>query len=146
MGNPTAGMVDAATWHIWRIQRGESMNLDDLKLAWRSLALRRNRPFTTAMVLTFAMGIGAATAIFSIVHAVLIAPLPYQDAAQVVRITERNLSRGLPEFSVSTPNFLSWQERSTAFEALAALRGESVNLGADGRFERVPGLKASASI
>lgn len=122
------------------------MFLRDLRFAWRSLSMRHNRAFTVTTVLTFALGIGAATAIFSIAHAVLLAPLPYRDADRVVRLTERNLSRGLPEFSVSTPNFLSWQERTKAFDALAAINGESVNLGADGRYERVQGLRASATI
>jgi predicted permease len=123
-----------------------NMSLYDLRYAIRSLSMRHNRAFTVATVLSFALGIGAATAIFSIAHAVLLAPLPYHDADRVLRLTERNLSRGLPEFSVSAPNFLSWQERSTAFEAIAAIDGEGVNLGTDGRFERVQGLRASANI
>ncbi len=122
------------------------MRLHDLRYAIRSLSIRHNRAFTAATVLSFALGIGAATAIFSIAHAVLLAPLPYRDADRVLRLTERNLSRGLPEFSVSIPNFLSWQERSTAFAEIAAIDGEGVNLGTDGRFERVEGLRASANI
>jgi putative ABC transport system permease protein len=123
-----------------------TMLLSDLRFAWRTLWLRQNRAFTLATVLTFALGIGAATAIFSIVHAVMLAPLPYQGADRVMRLNERNLSRGFAEFSVSTPNFQSWVERADTFDSLAALRGESVNLGADGRYERVPGLGASASL
>ncbi|HET9483646.1 MAG TPA: ABC transporter permease, partial [Xanthomonadales bacterium] len=122
------------------------MVLHDVRHAWRSLAARNNRAFTLATVLTFALGIGSATAIFSIVHAVLLAPLPFDDEARVVHLVERNLSRGLPEFSVSTPNFLSWRDRVRSFESIAALSGEGVNLGAAGRFERVQGVRASASL
>ncbi len=122
------------------------MSLTDLRLAWRSLMLRQNRAFTLATVLTFALGIGAATTIFSIVHAVLLAPLPYGDADRVMRLTDTNPSRGLPEFAISTPNFLSWRERAKSFESLAAVNGENVNFGANGRYERVEGVRASASL
>ena len=122
------------------------MNLTDLRRAWRSLTMRGNRVFTAATVLTFALGIGAATSIFSIAHVVLLAPLPYQQADRVVHLTERNLGRGLPEFSVSMPNFLSWQQSASGFESLTALNGESANLGESGRVERVPAVRASASL
>ncbi|HVF34880.1 MAG TPA: ABC transporter permease, partial [Candidatus Saccharimonadia bacterium] len=122
------------------------MIVRDIRYAFRSLTVRHNRAFTLATVLTFALGIGAATAIFSIVHAVLLAPLPYGTADRVVHVVGRNVSRGLPEFSVSTPDFLSWRERTKSFESIAALSGEGVNLGAAGRFERVEGVRASASL
>ncbi len=122
------------------------MFLRDLRFAWRTLLLRHNRAFTVATVLTFALGIGAATAIFSIVHAVLLAPLPYRDADRVVRLTERNLSRGFSEFSVSIPNFLTWQEEAGAFDSLAGLRWDNANLGAGGRVERVQAISASSTL
>ncbi|MGQ0799290.1 MAG: ABC transporter permease [Pseudomarimonas sp.] len=122
------------------------MILRDLRHAWRSLSMRHNRVFTLSTVLSFALGIGAASAIFSIVHLMLLAPLPYQDAHQVVRLTERNPSLGLPEFAVSTPNFQSWQQHATTFAALAAIDGDNINLGVEGRFERVRALRASATI
>ena len=98
-------------------------------------------------MLSFALGIGAAAAIFSITWAMLLAPLPYKAPEQVVRLTEQNLAKQLPEFAVSTPNFLSWVERTRSFEALAGMRFENVNLG-DGRggFERVEGGGVSPSL
>lgn len=122
------------------------MLLHELRYACRSLLLRQNLAFTLATVLSFALGIGAATAIFSIAHTVLLAPLPYREAERVVRFAERNLSRGINEFSVSAPNFLSWQERARSFEALAGLDSTSANLGVGGRFERVEGMRASANV
>ena len=120
--------------------------LRDLRHAWRGLLSRTHRAFTLATVSTFALGIGAATAIFSVVQVMLLAPLPYQDEARVVRLFDSNPSRGMAEFSVSIPNFLSWQERAVGFEALAALNGESANLGDAGQVERVPAIRASASM
>ncbi len=121
--------------------------LRDLRHAWRSLAQRKNRAHSIATVLSFMLGIGAAAAIFSIVHVTLLAPLPYGgDPGRVFRVHERNLSRGIAEFSVSIPNFLSWQQRATAFDSLAALSGHDANLGAQGRFEHVRGMRASAGI
>lgn len=118
----------------------------DLRHAWRNLLARQNRAFTLATVLTFLLGIGAATAIFSVVQVMLLAPLPYREAERVVQLSENNAALDMIGFSVSTPNFLSWQERSRSFEALAAIDGDNVNFGAPDGFERVRGMRASATI
>ena len=120
--------------------------LRDFRHAWRGLLSRSNRAFTLATVLTFALGIGAATAIFSVVQAMLLAPLPYQDESRVLRAFDSNPSRGMPEFAVSIPNFLSWQQRASGFEALAALTADSANLGDAGQVERVPAIRASSTL
>src|SRR5262249_60417400 len=72
--------------------------------------------FAAVAVLTLAVAIGANTAMFSVIHAVLLAPLPYRDAGRIVRISE-----GRPTFqlNVSYPNFLDWRARAHAFEDLA---------------------------
>lgn len=120
---------------------------NDVRLAWRSLWLRAQRAYALATTLSFALGIGAAAAIFSITWAMLLAPLPYHAPERVVRLTEQNLKKQLPEFAVSTPNFLSWVDRTRSFEALAGMRFENVNLG-DGRggFERVEGGSVSPAL
>lgn len=120
--------------------------LRDLRHAWRGLFARSNRVFTVATLLTFSLGIGAVAAIFSVVQVMLVAPLPYRDAERVVQLSESNSALDMVGFSVSTPNFLSWQERSRSFEALAAIDGDNVNLGAPDGFDRVRGLRASATI
>ena len=71
----------------------------DIRYAGRTLTARSQRSFAVAAVLTLALGIGAATAIFSIVYAVMLAPLPYRDAGKVMRIFETNPTRNIRSFS-----------------------------------------------
>ncbi|HXU28963.1 MAG TPA: ABC transporter permease, partial [Thermoanaerobaculia bacterium] len=117
----------------------------DLVQALRTLALRGNRAFTLASVATLALGLGGATTIFSLVHAMLLAPLPFAEPERVVHLAAANPSHDLPEFSVSVPDFLSWQG-AKSFSALAALEDVSVNLSGDGAPERVTGLAVSAPL
>ena len=116
----------------------------DVRYAWRSLTGRRNWPFTIAALLTLALGIGAVTAIFTLVHAVLLAPLPYQEPGRIVRVFETDLAHDIDNFSASVPNFRSWQESARSVSRWAALRGAESNLtGSGGPPERVFGLKVS---
>src|SRR5262249_53148964 len=82
-------------------------------------------------VLTLALGVGASTAVFSVVHAVLLRPLPYPEPDQLVELFEEDLAAGSAFFRVSPLNYLSWAERSQRFEAIAAFRNENVTLMAD---------------
>jgi putative ABC transport system permease protein len=104
--------------------------------------LFRSPGFTTAVLLTLALGIGANTAVFTILNAVLLRPLPYEEPERLVRIWESNPGRGWPQFSVSQPNFLDWREQSgDVFTTLAASTSRPQNLsGSDGEAERLPGL------
>ena len=108
--------------------------LQDLRYALRSS--RRRPTFTAIALVTLALGIGANTAIFSVVHAVLIRALPYQDADRIVRVHEmyrRNFSR----FVVNPFNFDTWERQATSFERLAAMRGGQLTLTGTGEAERV---------
>lgn len=122
------------------------MSLQDFRRAWRTLLLRSNRAYTAASVLTLALGVGAVTAIFSLVHAVLLAPLPYRDASTLVHIGEANAQRGLTDYAVSVPNFLSWVDQAKSFAALAAIRQQDANVGDAGDVERVAAIAASANL
>src|SRR4051812_42902736 len=118
----------------------------DLRYAWRSLTGRPSWPFTAAALLTLALGIGAVTAIFTLVHAVLLAPLPYRAAERVVRIWETDPAHNIDNFTASMPNFLSWRQSARSFSHLAAFRGATANL-TDGREpECVNGIAASADL
>jgi predicted permease len=90
--------------------------------------LRKNPTFTLVSTLTLALGIGATTAIFSVVDAVMLRPLPYRNADRLVRIWESDLPRGRPEFSVSQPNFLDFRARNQTFERMVATAGTTLNL------------------
>jgi putative ABC transport system permease protein len=95
--------------------------------------LRRNPGFTFLACLALALGVGANTAIFTIVNAVMLRPLPFAEPDRLVRIWESNPSGGWPIFSASHPNFLDWRAQSTSFEALAAMTGASFSAsGPDG--------------
>lgn len=118
--------------------------VQDLKHAGR-LWLKHPGYFATAL-LTLALGIGFTTATFTVVNAVLLRPLPYQDPERLVRLLERNLPR-FPQFSVSPGHYLFWREHTTAFEGIAAWASRSLALdtGADDP-ETVPGQRVSANL
>ena len=113
---------------------------NDLRYAFRQLL--KDPRFTTVAVLTLALGIGANTAIFSIVNAVLLRPFPYQAPERLVIIQERVF--GGNGFSPSYPNFVDWRAQNKAFDSIAAGRGnESFNLAGAGDPERLEGRVVS---
>ena len=115
--------------------------LQDLKYGLRMLA--RNPGFTAIAVLTLALGIGANTAIFSVVNAVLINPLPYPQPDRLVALYSRTAQ--FTNSSISYPNFLDWVRLNHSFSALAAYRSDDFTLTGTGEPERVPVDFVSAS-
>jgi len=107
----------------------------DLRFGLR--LIRKNPGFSAVVVLTLAIGIGANTAIFSVVNSVMLRSLPFKDPDRLVRLEESNPERGWPSFSVSHPNFLDWRDRNQTFAAIAAAAGASANLGTAGEIEVV---------
>jgi putative ABC transport system permease protein len=104
--------------------------MNDLRYALRQL--RKSPGFTLIAVLTLALGIGANTAIFSVIYAVLLQPLPYPNADRLTILTETDSNQ--PQISVSYPNYVDWKRDNTVFEHLAVSRRESFNLsGLEGR-------------
>jgi hypothetical protein len=113
----------------------------DLRHAIRQLV--RTPGFTLVAVLTLALGIGATTAIFSVVNGVLLRPLPYPDAHALVRVNEYLPAFG--RFSVAPANFLDWRQQNTGFERMAAYgQGSGTFMFPDGP-ERLAGLSVSCS-
>ena len=111
--------------------------MSNFRLALRQLT--KNPAFSAVAILTLALGIGANTAIFSIVNAVLLRPLPYADADRIMVLNES--SGPGQDYSVAFPDYLDWQKDNTVFEHLAATHKESRNLsGIPGRDpERISG-------
>ncbi len=97
----------------------------DLRFALRMMA--RSPGFTVVAILTMALGIGANTAMFSIVNGVIFRPLPYPEAHRVMLLSERNLSRGWSSFSIAPLNLWDWQEQNRSMELMAAYQRGSVN-------------------
>jgi putative ABC transport system permease protein len=98
--------------------------------------LRRNPGFTSVAVLALALGIAANTAIFSVVYATLLAPLPYPEPDQLVMVWSRIQGN---RNSTAAGDFLEWKRRATAFQDLKAWSGRSLNLASADRPERVRG-------
>jgi putative ABC transport system permease protein len=113
----------------------------DLRYAVRTL--RRSAALTSAMVLTFALGIGAASAIFSVAYGILMRPLPYANSERLVVLWERNVPRNRDQNVVSVDNFEAWRDGAQAFDAMAALVPRAVTLAAGGSPERVVGAEVS---
>jgi putative ABC transport system permease protein len=104
--------------------------LSDLKHGMR--VLLRTPLFTVCTIAALAIGIGATTALFSVVHALLIRPLPYKDADSLVVMWEHNLPRNRPRNVISPANFLQWRERSQSFTEMAAFSQNRVTLTGSG--------------
>jgi predicted permease len=103
--------------------------------------LRRSPGFTCVCLLTLALGIGANTAMFSVVHGVILAPLPFPKADRLVFLWEKR--PGVPKLSVSYPNFQDWERASRSFESMSALTFHGYDLTAPGRAEHLMGIRAS---
>jgi len=117
----------------------------DIRYGLRMLA--KNPGFTAAAVLTLALGIGANTAIFSVVHAVLLKPLPYKDADRLVIVWEQNPERGWYRNIVSAANLLDWRRQNDVFTQMAAVDPlKAFNLTGTGNPEEVWGERVTTNL
>src|SRR5438105_9867679 len=118
--------------------------LQDLRYGLRMLIKRPG--FTVVAVLALALGIGANTAIFSIVNAVLLRPLPYAAPERLVNVWATRPSRGITGSSVSYPDFADWRDQNDVFEYTAAYQFTDFTLTGDDNPARIPGLAVSADL
>jgi len=118
--------------------------LSDLRHAFRVLAA--NPGFTTVAVGALALGLGANTAIFSVVNAVLLAPLPYPQSDRIMRIDRSYKGSVDVGGSVSIPKYMAWKKANHSFEAMALydIFGPGLNLGAGDHPQQVKGIHVSA--
>jgi putative ABC transport system permease protein len=111
--------------------------LQDIRFGVRMLL--KQKGFTAVALLTLAFGIGANTAIFSLVNGVLLRPLAFPDANRIVYFEGQNPSQGITDSNVSFLDFIDWSQQTDLFASTAAFYSASSNLGADGAEpERVP--------
>jgi putative ABC transport system permease protein len=133
------------TKESYRDQRGlpslESF-FQDIRFGLRSL--RKNRGFTAVAIITLALGIGATTAIFTVVNAVLLRPLPYPHPEQLVYVQQILGNFGLQDFVLSN-QFAAWRDRNKTLSRVAAYISAQFNLTGGGAPERVKAGKATAS-
>ncbi len=115
--------------------------LRDLKFSARSLLKRP--ALTIVAIVTLALGIGANTAIFSIVHALLIKPLPFPDPENIVALWDRMPDRGVERNEVTVANYLDWRAQNKSFEHLGIYRWWSANLTGGESPERIQGFQVT---
>ena len=99
--------------------------------------LRKNPGYALVTILTLALGIGANTAIFSVVNGVVLKPLPYPNPSQLIFITSQFPALGFDQFWVSAPEFMEFRERNQSFQDVGAYRAGAVNLGTADQPRRV---------
>lgn len=113
----------------------------DLVYAWRQM--RRNPGFAAVVVLTLALGIGANAAIFSVVNAFVLRPLPFEKDEELVSLYECN--KDTPQFQVSGTKYLDWREKNDVFAEIGAIQAVELNLTGNGEPVPITALSATPS-
>ena len=140
-GNTT--FVKEEIRQMWTWTSVERM-MQDIRYTVRQL--RNNRGFATIAILTLAIGIGANTAIFSIMDAVLLRPLPYPDASRLIRIWQSEAGLFEGHLSAAPPEFVAYRDRTRAFSNVAGYEPQTLDLTDDGAPEHLSGYAASATL
>ena len=117
---------------------------NEFRYAFRSLLKRPG--FTAIAVTTLALGIGANTAMFSVINAVLLRPLPYQQPERLVTIWEESPGRGMYQLPVSFANLSDWREQNHTFEQISAYTFTNLNLTGAGEPARLSAIRATANL
>lgn len=116
----------------------------DLRYAWRML--RKSPAFSLTVIFVLALGIGANSAVFSIIDAVLLRKLPYRDPQQLVMLWEKNPTLGAAigeRVPAALSNFLEWQRRASSFESVGGFEDANLNLTSGSEPERIDGARAT---
>jgi predicted permease len=114
----------------------------DLRFALRTM--RRMPAFTTVATLTLALGIGATSAMFTVVNGILLRPLPYPNADRLVRLIQSYPEKGLDTWGINQQNIALYRDRSTDFDAFAAYRGGNITIRGDRGPDRLSILRATS--
>lgn len=118
----------------------------DLRFAFRQLI--RSRGLTAIAIIALALGIGANTAMFSVVNAILIRPLSFPQSDRLLMIWQTNpevARMGFPLAPTSVPDFQDWRAQAKSFEAVSAFEGWTANLTGNNEPERLSGARVSAN-
>src|SRR5262245_36694021 len=115
--------------------------LQDLRYGARMLWKRPG--FTSIAVITLALGIGANTAIFSVIDTLMLRPLPFREPDKLLQVWETDVKRGDNEKDASYPNFADWRDQNQVFEQIAIYSGRTYNLAGAAEPERIEGAIVS---
>ncbi|HEV7474606.1 MAG TPA: ABC transporter permease [Pyrinomonadaceae bacterium] len=118
--------------------------LHDFRYAIRSL--RKRRAFTAIAVLTLALGIGANTAIFSVVNSVLLKPLPYQNSERLVMVWGNFQKLRIEHMAAKVAEFENYRAQERVFEQVAAFESQNLNLSSEGQAERINGARVTSNL
>jgi putative ABC transport system permease protein len=145
--SPARSPMGDTTAPAWRAPNRrtimDSLSLD-IRMGLRALLLRPG--FTAIAIVTLALGIGANTAIFSVVNGVLLLPLPYPESEELMTVWLDNRLQGWPQDVTSYPAYLDWRNGSTSFEDMSAWTFSRPSLTGDGEPERLFGVIASPNL
>src|SRR5215470_15259698 len=132
----------------WTIKQGDGgimgSLLQDLRYGVRMLVKKPG--FTVVAVITLALGIGANTAIFSVVNAILLRPLQYSEPDRLVQVWQSFPQLGANQVTVSAPEFLDYRDQNRVFERMAAFRSQEFTLNSGSEPERILGSRVSAEL
>jgi putative ABC transport system permease protein len=143
------GLERLSSWHAACTLEAEALARTSMDTLWQDLrygirALLKNPGFTLIAAAALALGIGANAAIFSVVDAVLLRPLPYEEPERLVWLWEKNLQRGRPRNAISPAAFAAYRDQTHVFEEVGASRDQLYNLTGAGEPESVIGYRFSA--
>lgn len=136
------GLIKEVTRAVWSYTWLDAIGRD---LLFGLRMIRKNPGFSLVAILTLALGIGATTAIFSVVNGVLLHPLPYADPERLVMIWESGAKTG-GEYAVRVQNFLSWRQQQQVFDQIAAFQYQDFNLTGGDQPERLQGVYVTANL
>jgi putative ABC transport system permease protein len=139
------GGVDRYTEELRDVRGGRALEYlaQDTRFAFR--VARRFPGFTAIVVATLALAIGSSTAIFSVINAVLLRPLPFPSPEQLVLLYAQNPDRSQPRFSVSYADYLDWRQQTRSFTDIAAIAPTAPTIVGDGEPERLNGLAVTSN-
>ncbi len=127
-----------------RLRKSTWLFFQEIRPATRRLAASPG--FTLVATTTLALGIGAATAVFSVVHSVILRPLPYSDSERLVRVQHTAVGMGFPVLNLSKPTYRYYREHNRVFEDIGLYRRKGYNLTGDGEPERIVTTEAAAGL
>jgi putative ABC transport system permease protein len=134
-------LIEERGRETWGFPRLESI-LADFRYGFRML--RKHKGFAALAIVMLALGIGANTAIFSVINTVLLRPLPYPRADRLVYLSE--WSQDVPDLSIAMANFADWQKMNTVFDSMVAYRFENMNLVGQGTPQRLAVRQITAGL